>query len=186
MPALVPAVNAFDVVATPLAFVVSVSVATAPANVPFGSDEGAVNVAVTPDAGEPPDVTVATSCLPKAAPVVALCPPPLVAVMATVGGVVWDELDELELPQPVKRLTARQGRAAKNAPRILLFIASLPFCATFWRARSRDCGDRGNPKFVAYLIVLVSDFGRADHENRFVQKHLHDSGQLNYLTGSSS
>lgn len=103
--------KAFDV-ATPFASVVSVSVAIAPANVPFGSAAGAVNVTVTPAAGEPPDVTVATSGLAKAAPTTADCPLPLVAVMATVGG----GGDDLELVQPVRKLTARQGKAARKAP----------------------------------------------------------------------
>jgi hypothetical protein len=110
---LVPAVNAFDVVATPFASVVSVSVATAPANVPFGCAAGAVNVTVTPAAGEPPDVTVAASGLAKDVPTAAVCPPPLVAVRATVEGGGWDEL---ELAQPLRRLRARQGKAAKEAP----------------------------------------------------------------------
>jgi hypothetical protein len=106
-------VNTFDVIATPFASVVSVSVATAPANVPFGCAAGAVNVTVTPAAGEPPDVTVATSGLAKAAPTTAVCPPPLVAVMATAGGGGWDDL---ELVQPDRKLRARQGKAARKAP----------------------------------------------------------------------
>jgi hypothetical protein len=110
---LVLAVNAFDVVATPFASVVSVSVATAPANVPFGCAAGAVNVTVTPADGEPPDVTVATSGLAKAAPTTAACPPPLVAVMATVGGGGWDDV---ELAQPLRKLRARESKATRKTP----------------------------------------------------------------------
>jgi hypothetical protein len=78
------AVNAGEV-ATPLALVVAVLVP--PAKVPLAPVwAGAVKVTVTPLAGDPFDVTVATSGLVNAVPTVALCPPPLVAVIAMVGG----------------------------------------------------------------------------------------------------
>jgi hypothetical protein len=50
-------------VATPLEFVISVSVAAAGevANVPLAPDDGAVKVTDTPLAGDPLDVTVAAS-----------------------------------------------------------------------------------------------------------------------------
>jgi len=71
-------------VATPLAFVVSVSEAMPLAKVPLTPDPGAVNVTVTPLVGVPPVVTVATSGAAKAAPTVALWEDPLVAAISTV------------------------------------------------------------------------------------------------------
>jgi hypothetical protein len=102
------AVNAGEV-ATPLALVVAVLVP--PAKVPLAPVwAGAVKVTVTPLAGDPFDVTVATSGLVNAVSTVALCPPPLVAVIAMVGGgVVW-LVDEPEL-QPVRKLMAKNIKA---------------------------------------------------------------------------
>lgn len=75
-------------VATPLPFVVSVSVAAAGdvANVPLAPEEGAVNVTDTPLAGDPLDVTVACNCVPKGWPIAALCAVPAVAAIEMVGG----------------------------------------------------------------------------------------------------
>jgi hypothetical protein len=61
-----------------------------------------VNVTATPAVGDPPVVTVATSGFANAVLTVALCPVPLVAPIATTGGV------DVELePQPIKKLKAR-------------------------------------------------------------------------------
>jgi hypothetical protein len=91
-------------VATPLALVVAVL--TPPANVPLAPVcAGAVNVTVTPLAGDPPDVTVATSGFVNAAPTVALCPDPLVATIDTTGGA------EFELLQPGKKAKATRTNA---------------------------------------------------------------------------
>jgi hypothetical protein len=66
-----------------------------------------VNVTVTPLAAVPLDVTVATSMLVKASPTVVVCPDPLVAVIAMVGGGGV----ELELPpQSVRNPSARQTK----------------------------------------------------------------------------
>jgi hypothetical protein len=83
-PSVVLAVNAEDV-ATPLAFVVSVSVAVPLANVPLAADVGAVKVTETPLAGNPLDVTVAES-VPNELPSGALAVYPLFAVIVMVGG----------------------------------------------------------------------------------------------------
>ena len=75
-------------VATPLAFVASVSVAAAGdvENVPLAPEEGAVNVTDTPLAGDPLEVTVACNAAANGWPIAALCVAPAVAAMATVGG----------------------------------------------------------------------------------------------------
>ena len=75
-------------VATPLAFVVSVSVAAAGdvANVPLAPEAGAVKVTDTPLAGDPLDVTVACNAAAKGWPIAALCAVPAVAAMEMVGG----------------------------------------------------------------------------------------------------
>jgi hypothetical protein len=101
------AVNADDV-ATPLAFVVSVSVAVPFANVPLAPDPGAVNVTVTPLLGVPLVDTVATSGAANAVLTVALCPDPLVAAIVTTfaGGV------EFELLHPVHKPMLRPTRAS--------------------------------------------------------------------------
>jgi hypothetical protein len=106
-PAVPFAVNVDDV-ATPLAFVVSVSVAVPPANVPLAPDPGAVNVTVTPLLGVPLVDTVATSGAANAVLTVALCPDPLVAAIVTtfVGGV------EFELLHPVHKPMLRPTRAS--------------------------------------------------------------------------
>jgi hypothetical protein len=70
-------------VATPLAFVVSVSVVAEFAKVPLAPDAGAVKVTVAPLIGEPFLVTVATSGAENAEPTVALWPEPLVIVTVT-------------------------------------------------------------------------------------------------------
>lgn len=74
-------------VATPLAFVASVSVAPAGdvANVPLAPVVGAVNVTDTPLAGDPLDVTVACNAVAKGWPIAALCELPAVAAMEIVG-----------------------------------------------------------------------------------------------------
>ncbi len=92
-----------DEVATPLALVISVSVAVPFANVPLAPEPGAVNVTETLAVGDPPVVTVATSGAANAVPTVALCPPPLVAPIATTGVT----LCELEL-QLVKKLKVKK------------------------------------------------------------------------------
>jgi hypothetical protein len=83
-PAAVFAVNTCEV-ATPLELVVSVSVAPGVevANVPLAPVAGAVKVTLTPLDGVPFSVTVAASGFANATPTAALCPPPLVAVIAT-------------------------------------------------------------------------------------------------------
>jgi hypothetical protein len=90
-------------VATPLAFVVAVSVFVPPVNVPLAPIVGAVNVTTTPLVGDPPVVTVATSNAGKPVPTAALCGVPLVAAIRTTGGAAF----ELE-PQPVKKLKANK------------------------------------------------------------------------------
>ena len=77
-PALLLAVNVADV-ATPLALVAAVF--TPPAKVPLAPLPGGVKVTTTPFTGFPPlSVTVATNGAANAAPIVAACPEPLVAV----------------------------------------------------------------------------------------------------------
>jgi len=83
-PSVVLAVNAEDVT-TPLAFVVSVSVAVPWANVPLAPVDGAVKVTETPLAGDPLDKTVAES-VPNELPTGALVVYPLFAVIVMVGG----------------------------------------------------------------------------------------------------
>ena len=70
--------------AIPFASVVAVF--APPAKVPLAPEAGAVKVTVTPLVGVPPVVTVATRGAANAEPAVAVCPDPLVATMATVGG----------------------------------------------------------------------------------------------------
>jgi hypothetical protein len=101
------AVNVVEV-ATPLAFVVAVSVFVPPVNVPLAPVVGAVNVTTTPLVGDPlvgdpPVVTVATSNAGKPVPTAALCGVPLVAAIKTTEGAAF----ELE-PQPVKKLKANK------------------------------------------------------------------------------
>lgn len=75
------AVNAGDV-ATPEAFVATVTNVTPPENVPLAPKPGAEKVTFTPLTGLPPaSLTVATRGAAKAALTVVLCPPPLVAVI---------------------------------------------------------------------------------------------------------
>ena len=94
----------------PLALVVSVSVTpgVVVANRPLAPDDGAVKVTVTPLAGDPLVVTFATSGLVNAIPTIALCPPPLTAVMFVTGGGAMLEPDE---PQLARKPMARQTRA---------------------------------------------------------------------------
>jgi hypothetical protein len=56
------------------------------ANVPLAPDAGAVKVTETPLTGLPPFVTVATNGPANAVVTIALCPPPLVAVITMAGG----------------------------------------------------------------------------------------------------
>jgi len=95
-------------VATPLALVVAVF--TPPAKEPVAPVVGAVNVTVTPLVGDPPVVTVATSSAENAAPTVALCGVPLVAVMDSTGG---GGVVELELLQPVRKTTVEKIKVKK-------------------------------------------------------------------------
>jgi len=94
-------VNAGDV-ATPLELVIAVAVVTPPANV-LSVDAGDVKVTVTPLVGVPPVVTVAVRGFVNGAPIAAPCPPPLVAVIVTVGGgVVVFVLELLQFVRKVK------------------------------------------------------------------------------------
>ena len=79
-PAVVPAVKTGEV-AFPLESVVAV--VAPPAKVPVAPDVGTAKVTVTPLEGVPLVVTVATSGLAKALPTAAVCPDPVVAVIAT-------------------------------------------------------------------------------------------------------
>src|ERR1700683_952260 len=98
-PVVAFAVNA-DEVATPLALVISVSVAVPPVmKAPLGPDSGAVKVTVAPASGDPPEVSVATSGAANADPTVALGGVPLAAVIAMVGGAEC----ELGLPQLIRK-----------------------------------------------------------------------------------
>ena len=74
-----------DEVATPLALVVSVSVAAPFVKVPLAPEDGAVKVTITPLVGVPPVITVATSGAANAVPTGALCGVPLVAAMVALG-----------------------------------------------------------------------------------------------------
>lgn len=101
-PVVAFAVKAEDV-ATPLEFVVSVSVAVPFANIPLAPVEGAVNVTLTPLVGAPLVVTVATNGAANALLTTALCDDPLVAAIDSTGGVVVVEEDDDEDPQPAKK-----------------------------------------------------------------------------------
>jgi len=121
VPAIVLAVST-DEVATPLEFVITVSVAVEfEANVPLAPDAGAVNVTVTPAVGVPPVVTVATSGLANAVATAVLCPDPLVAAMTGVGGGGGDELE----PQPVKKLKAKKLRETAPAQALQFIVFPL-------------------------------------------------------------
>ena len=79
-PAVTFAVN--GAVATPDAFVATVIVTVLLLNTPDAPDPGAVNVTFTPETGLPSEsLTVACSGVANAAPTVALCGVPAVAVM---------------------------------------------------------------------------------------------------------
>jgi hypothetical protein len=116
-------------VATPLEFVVSVSVAPAGdvAKVPLAPEDGAVNVTDTPLAGDPLDVTVACSGAPNACPICALCGVPAAAVIETVGG---GGDPPLLLPlQPIS--TANSVKLSEVRRKWRLFIAALPSLLCF-------------------------------------------------------
>ena len=81
-----------------------------------------MNVTVTPLAAVPLDVTVATSILVKASPTFAICPDPLVAEIAMVGG--GGGVLELLLPQPVRNPKTRQTKINARMLVKLRFIAS--------------------------------------------------------------
>jgi hypothetical protein len=99
-PAVELAVHVVD--ALPLESVVAVGVA----GVQPAPEDGAVNVTVTPVAGEPLEVTFTPSGVPNASVIVWLCVVPPVAVIAMVGA-------ELEL-QPVRKpATAKTNAKAK-------------------------------------------------------------------------
>jgi len=95
-------------VATPLELVVAVF--APPAKLPVAPVVGAVNVTVTPLAGDPPLITVATSGAANAVPTVALCGVPLVAAMDTTGG---GGGGELELLQPARKARVEKTNADK-------------------------------------------------------------------------
>jgi hypothetical protein len=84
-----------------------------PVKVPLAPDDGAVNVTMTPAAGSPPEVTVATRGA-KAVPIGMLCVIPLVAeiVPPAGGGVV--PVFELEPPHPERKLTAALVKTRTN------------------------------------------------------------------------
>lgn len=82
VPSVPLAVKAGDV-ATPFTSVVAVAVSDEVSeNVALGPVAGDVNVTMTPGAGVPFEVTVATSAAPNAASMAWLCGVPLVAVIA--------------------------------------------------------------------------------------------------------
>jgi hypothetical protein len=82
VPSIPLAVKAGDV-ATPFTSVVAVAVSEEVSeNVALGPVAGDVNVTMTPEAGVPFEVTVATSAAPNVASMAWLCPVPLVAVIA--------------------------------------------------------------------------------------------------------
>jgi len=122
-------VNADDV-ATPLASVISVSVAVEfDANMPLAPDAGAVNVTATPLTGDPPFVTVATSELANAVPTVVFCPPPLVAAITSAGGGGGVELE----PQPVKKPNARKLKARMQRHALRLIRNPLSTLTRWWK-----------------------------------------------------
>ena len=90
-------------VATPLAPVTTDAVADMPKSA-LAPEAGAVNVTVTPDTGVPLEsFTVATKVFGKAAPIVALCPVPLVETT----------------PNEVPRITVALLPSAANARSVL-------------------------------------------------------------------
>jgi hypothetical protein len=104
-PSAALAVNAEEV-ATPSAFVVSVSVAVAfEAKVPLAPVAGAVKVTDAPLTGAPPSFTVATSGAANAVVTTPLCGVPLVAAMLSVGALKW------ELLQLVREITKQKTKA---------------------------------------------------------------------------
>jgi len=116
-PAVVPAVNV-DAVATPWAFVVTVSVAVPPEKVPLAPLAGAVNVTDAPLNGDEPFITVTDNDVAKAVPTVALCEfPPLTAIV-----VVFD----FDPPHPMNAEDAPNTRMRSNDP--CCFIAH-PRCS---------------------------------------------------------
>jgi hypothetical protein len=106
-------VNVEEVVATPLAFVVSVSeFVKLEAKMPLAPVAGAVKVTNAPFTGDPPMVTVATSRAANAVLSAALCGVPLVAAINSGGGL------KFELLQLVMKTKANKIRAGETAPRI--------------------------------------------------------------------
>jgi hypothetical protein len=93
------AVNVDDV-ATPLAFVVSVSALVPFPNRPLAPVEGAVKTTKAPLTGEPPIVTVATSGDVNGVLTAVLCGVPPVAAISSAGGL------KFELLQLVRRIVA--------------------------------------------------------------------------------
>ena len=98
----VPLAVKVDEVATPLALVVSVSVLVPPVNVPLAPVGGAVKATNAPLTGAPPIITVATSGAANAVFSAALCGDPLVAAIASAGGL------KFELLQFVQKTRARK------------------------------------------------------------------------------
>lgn len=75
-----------EAVATPLEFVMSVSVFVPFPKLQLALEEGAVNVTDAPLSGDPLEVTVACSCVANAVPTCVLWGVPAVAEIAMVGG----------------------------------------------------------------------------------------------------
>lgn len=89
-------------VATPLAFVLAVTVVNPPVNVPPAPLEGAVNVTVTFASRLPPaSFTVAVSAVANAAPIAALWGVPVVAAMLAAGPAMFVRLKLAEGLTPV-------------------------------------------------------------------------------------
>jgi hypothetical protein len=120
-----------DEVATPLASVVSVSVFVEFTNVPVGSEPGAVNVTDAPGVAVPFVVTVATSGT-KAAPTIALCGVPLVAVITTVGaGGVLTVLVQL-VKKPMDKARQIEVRMPAYALRFIATPLSAWSCCSYF------------------------------------------------------
>jgi len=113
-PVVVFAVNTLDV-ASPLASVVSDSVAFPFANVPLAPDDGAANVTATPLAADPPIVTFATKCALNAAPTTADCPDPLTTDTPPPDD---DEDEFFEMPQLERRMRVVRQMVRRRMSRI--------------------------------------------------------------------
>ena len=105
------AVNVVEV-ATPFAFVVSVSVFVPLANVPLAPVVGAVKVTAAPLTGCWPLTTVAASGTANAVPTAALCEGEVTGVTLGVAATDFAGV-EFELPRPVTKLMARSTEAGR-------------------------------------------------------------------------